>query len=108
MGPKKAICSALCAPGSIQSFGKCALVARLTVWLCTTFPPEGTRIYVRYTSWANDIVPVLLRSAAGEEKRTKGKWRADRPQVHVPCDHTHNGEPLGSRAGHFEAMRKRV
>ena len=52
------------------------------------YPPEGTRIYVRYKSWANDIVPALLRGAAGEEKRNKGKWRVDRPQVHVPCDHT--------------------
>ena len=62
----------------------------------SVYPPDGTALLPRFKSWANDIVPVLLRRAAGKEKRTDPTYRVI----------TFNGEPPGSWAGHFEATRK--
>ena len=64
----------------------------------SVYPPDGTALLPRFKSWANDIVPVLLRHAAGEQKRTDPTYRVI----------TFNGEPPGSLAGHFEATRKQI
>ena len=61
----------------------------------TVYSPDGK---ARFKSWANDIVPVLLRRADGEAKRTDPTYRVI----------TFNGEPPNSPAGHFEATRKRA
>ena len=57
-------------------------------------PSAGTGL-VRYQSWANDIVPVLLRAARGELRRRDPVYRVI----------VHNGEKAGSAAGHFDATR---
>ena len=55
-----------------------------------------TQLY-RTRSWANDIVPALLRRGAGNAKRTDPEYRAI----------LHNGEMEGSRSGHFDGTRSR-
>ena len=60
------------------------------------YPPTGTAL-LHFKSWANDIVPVLLRCAMGDAKRTDPTYRVI----------LHNGEPSDSRAAHFDATRLR-
>jgi len=56
------------------------------------YPGESTRLK-RFRSWANDVAPVLVR------KQEQGSLAAD-PEYRVII---HNGEPPGSRSGHFDA-----
>jgi len=88
---------------SIQSFGTRALVARLTVWLCTHPRARASmgatsRDPMTSCQCCSDARP----GSTGEEKRTKGKWRADRPQV--PCDHTQWRATLRRRASAQASM----
>jgi len=90
---------------SIRSFVTCALVARLTVWLCTH--PRA-----RASMCATSRGPMTSCQRCSEARpgrrsgiRGSGEWTDPRYMYHVI---THNGEPPGSRAGHFEATRKRV
>ena len=60
-------------------------------------PTTETQLY-RQRSWAHDVVPALLRRAAGNAKRTDPKYRVI----------LHNGETSGSASGHFDGTRSRV
>ena len=60
------------------------------------YPPSGKYI-VHFKSWANDVVPVLLRHASGSAKRRDPQYRVI----------LHNGEPAGSLYGHFDGTHSR-
>lgn len=60
------------------------------------YPPKDDSM-ARIKSWANDVVPVLLRAAAGVAESADPVYRVI----------LHNGEPPGSAAGHFDATRTR-
>ena len=70
-------------------------------------PPDRVNVYLpgnvarrcmRGLSWANEIVPVLLR-------QQEGKSLATDPIYHIIL---HNGAPPGGPAGHFDATARDV
>ena len=63
---------------------------------CIVYSPgDNARVLAKAHSWANDIVPVLVRLQDGGKLSTDPTYRVI----------VHNGAPPGSVSGHFSATR---